>query len=291
MLARAQTGAVRARLEMLNPGASFVEVLVSTQGDRDTTTPLQSIGGAGVFTDALENALFAGEIDLAIHSLKDVPIESTPGLILAAIGSREDARDVLVAANGWTLETLPMGARVGTCSVRRSAQLQAARPDLTLLPLRGNIDTRVRQVATGAFDAIVLAAAGLHRLGMHSVITEYLELEQMLPAPGQGALAIQCRAEDHVTQAAIAPLDEPAVHQATDAERGVLEGFGGGYSAPIGAYAETRDNRLVVRAVICSPDGSAAVRVEGSGMVSEGRALGLTVAARAQAQGAELLFA
>ncbi|MBA2290817.1 MAG: hydroxymethylbilane synthase [Gemmatimonadales bacterium] len=288
-LARLQTGAVRARLEALHPGTSFVEVLVSTQGDRDTTTPLQAIGAPDLFTDALEGALSAGEIDLAVHSLKDVPLKAADGLILGAIGLREDARDVLVASNGWTLPSLPQGARVGTCSMRRSAQLKAVRPDLTLPPLRGNIDTRVRQVADGTFDAIVLAAAGLHRLGMHSVISQYLELEQMLPAPGQGALAIQCRADDHDTQSAIAPLDDQTVRQATAAERAVIEGIGG-YSAPVGAYAGIEGDSLVVRAAIYASDGRSAVRVQGSGNASDGRALGLTVAARAIALGAASLL-
>lgn len=288
-LARYQTGAVRARLEALHPGTCFVEVLLSTRGDRDTTTPLQAIGAPDLFTDALEGALSAGEIDLAVHSLKDVPLKATDGLILAAIGSREDARDVLVASNGWTLQSLPEGARVGTCSMRRSAQLQAVRPDLTPLSLRGNIDTRVRQVEDGTFDAIVVAAAGLHRLGMHSVITQYLELDQMLPAPGQGALAIQCRTDDHDTQSVIAPLDDQAVRQATAAERGVIEGIGG-YSAPVGAYASIEGANLVVRAAIYASDGHSAVRVQGSGIASDGRALGLTVAARAIALGAASLL-
>jgi hydroxymethylbilane synthase len=282
---------VRARLEALHPGATFTECLVTTDGDRDQATPLQAIGGQGVFTSALERALRAGEIDFAVHSLKDLPIEQSGDLSLAAIGSREDARDALVSRNKWTLASLPKGARVGTCSTRRSAQLKAIRPDFTLLPLRGNVDTRVRQVESGAFDAIVLAAAGLHRLGLHHVITQYLSLDEMLPAPGQGALAVQCRADDVRTCAIIAPLDEAAVRGATDAERGVLEGLGGGCSAPVAAYAETLDGGLSLRAVVASHDGQTMVRVDARGALANARALGLALAAQARAQGAGALIA
>lgn len=289
-LARTQSAMVRERLQAMCPAATFGEVLVTTGGDADRTTPLTRIGGEGVFTDALEHALREGEIDFAVHSLKDIPIHNGPDLVLAAIGAREDARDALVAQNGWTVASLPEGARVGTCSVRRTAQLRALRPDLEILPLRGNVDTRVRRVQSGAFDAIVLAVAGLHRLGMQSVITEYLSFEQMLPAPGQGALAIQCRANDADTQALLAPLDEQAVRGATDAERGVLEGLGGGCSAPVASHAEVHGTDLVVQAVVASADGRTIVRAEGSGAVTDGRQLGLSVAGLARARGAGALI-
>jgi hydroxymethylbilane synthase len=291
-LARTQSAAVRAQLEQLNPGATFTEVLLTSAGDSDTTSPLPSIGGEGIFVGALEHALRTGEIDLAVHSLKDVPIKPAPQLTLAAIASREDARDVLVSQNGWTLETLPRGARVGTCSLRRSAQLLAMRPDLTLLPLRGNVDTRVRQVRSGAFDAIVLAAAGLHRLGMFDAVTEYIPLEQMLPAPAQGALTVQCRADDTSMLAAIAPLNESLVRAATDAERGFLEGLGGGCTAPIAAYAIVdAPGRLHLRAVVASLDGKQLLKLEQTGDTNDGRALGLALAARANQQGAAELLA
>lgn len=288
-LARVQSGTVREHLAELHRGTTFAEVLVTTGGDRDATTPLPHIGGDGVFTDALEHALRAGEIDLAVHSLKDVPIKQASDLTIAAIGPREDARDALIARRGWTLATLPRGARVGTCSVRRTAQLLGRRPDLEILPLRGNVDTRVRQLQSGAFDAIVLAVAGLHRLGLHSVITEYLSLEQMLPAPGQGALAIQCRTDDGAARALLASLDDPEVRGATDAERGVLEGLGGGCSAPVACHAVVDGGRITVRAIVTSLDGRVVVRAEGEGPVHDGRGIGLAVAEIARARGASPL--
>jgi hydroxymethylbilane synthase len=291
-LARTQSAAVRAELEKLNPGATFTEVLLTSAGDADSISPLPSIGGEGIFVGELERALRADEIDLAVHSLKDVPIKEAERLTLAAIGSREDARDVLVSQNGWTLATLPHAARVGTCSLRRSAQLLAVRPDLMLFPLRGNVDSRVRQVRDGAFDAIVLAAAGLHRLGMHDAVAEYLPLDQMLPAPAQGALAVQCRADDLQTWSAIAPLNEAPVRAATDAERGFLEGLGGGCTAPIAAYAVfDAAGRLHLRTVVASPDGRRLLKLEDTGDETDGRALGLALAARARANGAAELLA
>jgi hydroxymethylbilane synthase len=290
-LARTQSAAVCAELEKLNPGSKFTEVLLTSAGDTDSTSPLPSIGGEGIFVGELERALRADEIDLAVHSLKDVPIKDAEKLTLAAIGSREDARDVLVSQNGWTLATLPRGARVGTCSLRRSAQLLAIRPDLTLFPLRGNVDSRVRQVREGKFDAIVLAAAGLHRLGMHDAVAEYLPLDQMLPAPAQGALTVQCRTDDLQTHAIIAPLNESSVRAATDAERGFLEGLGGGCTAPIAAYAVVdAPGRLHLRTVVASLDGRRLLKLEKAGDISEARALGLELAAHARTKGAvELL--
>jgi hydroxymethylbilane synthase len=173
-LARWQTRSVIAQLQAAWPELDCTERLYTTSGDQSPNRPLTEMGGAGVFTTELENALRAGEIDLAVHSLKDLPIQPAPGLALGAIGIRADARDVLVARDGWTLQTLPQGARVGTCSLRRSAQALAARPDLTILPLRGNVDTRIRKAHAGEYDAIVLAAAGVLRLGREAAISEYL---------------------------------------------------------------------------------------------------------------------
>ena len=176
----------------------------------------------------MERELFAGTIDYAVHSLKDVPVDPTPGLVLAAIGFREDPRDLLISPARWTLDSLPRGARVGTCSVRRSAQLLSHRPDLNILPLRGNVDTRVARVVGGEYDAIVLAAAGVSRLGLAAEISMPLPLDQVLPAPGQGALAVQCREDDMDVRERLSLLDDAALRRATDGERGFLEGLGGG---------------------------------------------------------------
>lgn len=272
-------------------GLGCEAVLISTEGDRTPDRPLPEIGGKGVFTEEIEAALREGTIDFAVHSLKDLPVEPSPGLCLAAIGMREDPRDVLIAREPWTLATLPPGARVGTCSTRRSAQLLAARPDLTMAPLRGNVDTRVRKALRGDYDAIVIAAAGVIRLGLADAIREALSLDVVMPAPGQGALAVQCREDDGATRQALAALDEPAVRAAVDAERAFLEGLGGGCQAPIAAYATADAWGVILRGVVASLEGARVVRVEGSAPVAGSRDLGLRLAREASQAGALALIA
>ncbi len=289
-LARFQTRLIADRLAAAAGGACEL-VLITTEGDLDTGTPLPEIGGKGVFTEALERALRAGEIDAAVHSLKDVPVEPAPGLCLAAIGAREDPRDVLIAREQWTLATLPAGATVGTCSTRRSAQLLAARPDLTMAPLRGNVDTRVAKALRGDYDAIMIAAAGVIRLGLADAIREYLRLDVVMPAPGQAALAVQCREDDAATWAALTALDEPAVRVAVEAERAFLEGLGGGCAAPIAAHADTAGARVTLKGVVASLDGAHVVRVSGDAATTEARTLGLDLAREALAVGAAPMIA
>src|SRR5574341_256991 len=216
-LARWQTQHVIQRLQADHPDLDCRIKLLTTSGDRIIDKPLPEIGGKGLFTEELEEALRAGEIDLAVHSLKDLPIDDTPGLTIGAVWAREDAREVLISPNKWMLNTLPNRARVGTSSVRRSAQLLAVRPDLSILPLRGNVDSRIRKVMQGDYDAIVLAAAGVLRLGLGEHITEYLPFEVMLPAPGQGALAVQCRESDVATRELLAAIDDPTTRAAVAA--------------------------------------------------------------------------
>jgi hydroxymethylbilane synthase len=284
-LARWQTDWVRARLQTAWPDLECQTRLFTTSGDRILNKPLPEIGGKGLFTEELENALRNGEIDLAVHSLKDLPIDDAPGLTLGAIPVREDARDVLISRNGWTLDTLPRGARVGTSSLRRSAQLLALRPDLTLLPLRGNVDTRIRKALQGDYDAIVLAAAGVLRLGLGEHITEYLPFEVMLPAPGQGAMAVQSRADDASVLELLRPLDDPAPRAAVTAERAFLKALGGGCSAPVAAYAISNPQSLIsMTGRVASPDGCRVIRV--SGVSADPIALGAELARKALAQDA-----
>lgn len=290
-LARLQTDLVSKALARIDPTIEFRSIEITTEGDRDLRTPLPEIGGKGVFTQELEQALHDGTIDLAVHSLKDVPVEPSVGLTLAAVGMREDPREVWISAKGWTLATLPIGARVGTCSTRRAAQLLVHRPDLQLAPLRGNVDTRVAKAQAGEFDAIVIAAAGVHRLGLTSAITEYLPLEIMLPAPGQGALAVQCRADDAAVLELLRGLDERNVRAATDAERGFLEGLGGGCAAPIAAFGRADEGRIHLEGLVLSLDGQRQIRLVWEGPATDGRRVGLRLAAEARAKGAEALLA
>lgn len=223
--------------DLLRGNGSEVELVeVTTHGDVNRA-PLAQIGGTGVFVSALRDALLAGEVDLAVHSLKDLPTAPADGLALAAVPEREDARDALVAAGGRTLAQLPAGARVGTGSPRRHALLLALRPDLEVVAIRGNVDTRVGFVTSGELDAVVLAAAGLARIGRSDEVSEFFDPGTFVPAPGQGALAVECRADDEEVRSALARLDAPAVRRAVAAERQVLASLEAGCSAPVGAHA------------------------------------------------------
>ena len=236
-----------------------------TQGDRRLDRPLPEIGGKGLFTAELEDALRNGVIDVAVHSLKDLPVEDSPGLTVGAIPSRVDVRDVLIAGPAWSLATLPQQARVGTSSLRRQAQLAAYRPDLRVEPIRGNVDTRLRKVLAGEYHAVVMAAAGLARLGLEAHIREWLDLALMLPAPGQGALGVQCRSDADLLNL-LAPLDDARTRAAVTAERRLLQELGGGCSVPIAALA-TLDGaaRITLIARVVSLDGRAMLTVTTAG--------------------------
>ncbi len=283
-LARWQSDWVKARLLADWPELACETKLFHTSGDKILDKPLPEIGGKGLFTEELENALRSGEIDIAVHSLKDLPIADVPGLAIGAIGEREDSRDVLISRHYHTLANLPPGARVGTSSLRRSAQLLAARPDLQILSLRGNVDTRIRKAMQGDYDAIVLAAAGVLRLGFSSHIAEYLSSDVMLPAPGQGAVAVQCRSDDAAARALLHPIDHAPTRSAVTAERAFLNGLGGGCSAPVAAYAQA--NRLI--GLVASKDGRRVIRVSGEG--DNPVVLGNELAQQALAQGAQELL-
>ena len=239
-------------------------VTYRTRGDKNLDAPLPSIGGKGIFTEALENALRRTEVDFAVHSLKDLPVVKAEGLAIGAITRREDHRDVLLSRGGSTIAQLPTGARVGTGSLRRRAQLLALRPDLQMVNIRGNVPTRIEKLLMddGSYDAIVLAAAGLNRLGLTAHINEILETTQMVSAAGQGALAIQCRS-DSDSLAFLKPLADVETANATAAERAFLSALGGGCSLPIGAYAVVMDSALHLWGRVTSIDGKQQIDVKG----------------------------
>jgi hydroxymethylbilane synthase len=250
--------------------------------------PLPEIGGKGLFTLELESALLNCEVDAAVHSLKDLPTQAAPGLETSVIPERGNACDVLICNNGYTLEDLPAGAVVGTSSLRRSALILSYRGDLSIHSIRGNVDTRIRKIRSGQYQAGILASAGIERLGLKEHITQYLPLDIMLPAPGQGALAVQCRAGDDRTLQLLDPLDHTPTHQAVTAERAFLAALGGGCSLPVGAYAEVRDGQINLRAVVAAPDGSQIMRFSASG--SQPLLLGERLAKQALEEGAGDIF-
>lgn len=298
-LAMAQASGVA---EALRARGREVELVgVTTEGDRSARagTPLADAGGMGVFVAELRLRLLAGDVDLVVHSLKDLPTAPADGLVIAAIPPREDPRDALVSGDGRSLADLPSGARVGTGSPRRAAQLRAARPDLDVQPLRGNVDTRLRKVAEGELDAIVVAAAGLARLGRLAEASELLDPASMLPAPGQGALAVECRAADLEAQSplsqAISSLDDGATRAAVTAERALLAELEAGCTAPVGALARVESGsddvngdavNLHLVAAVVSVDGATAIRRSGSGPVAQPLELGRRLAAELLAAGA-----
>jgi len=269
-LAIIQSQLVISELAKTHPHLQFELLAITTTGDRRKHTPLEELGGVGVFVKELEDALSKRRIDLAVHSLKDMPTETPEGFRLAAVTERADPRDALVSSLGKLAE-LPPGARVGTGSQRRAVQLLAQRPDLEVRPLRGNVDTRLGKVSSGELDAIVLAAAGLVRLGLESVITEYLPPEVFVPAVGQGALGIEVRAEDDETAEMVGRVNHEASWLGVTSERAFLESLGGGCRVPIGALATVEDTRLHLMGMVADPIGGEILyaEVEGSALAPE----------------------
>ncbi len=288
LLATTQSGHVADLIrERLGREVELVEI--TTEGDTNTA-PLATMGGTGVFVSALRDALLRGEVDVAVHSLKDLPTTPADGISLVATPTREDPRDVVVARDGLTLGELPAGSRVGTGSPRRAAQLEALGLGVEIVEIRGNVDTRIGKVTSGDYDAVLLARAGLARLGRVDEATEVLDPLQMLPAPGQGALAIECRADDTDLCAELAVLDDRATRAAVTAERAVLATLEAGCSAPLGALAEVVEgddgDELWIRAVVMSPDGSLSIRKSATGAVDDAAATGNRLASEMLADGA-----
>jgi hydroxymethylbilane synthase len=287
-LARWQTGYIIQNLQSKWRDLVCKEQIISTRGDQVLDISLPEIGGKGLFTYELETALKDGRVHAAVHSLKDLPTEEPPGLEIGAIPERADPRDVLICPAGKSLDELPAGSVIGTDSNRRRAQLLAYRPDLEVSPIRGNVDTRIRKTIKGEYDAIILAAAGVTRLGMQEHITQYLPLEVMLPAPGQGALAVQCRAGDGETLGLLQAIDDPETRLAVSAERAFLSVLGGGCSLPVGALAVVEISKILLYGVVGAPDGSRHTRFSMSG--SDPVELGRSLARIALDQGARDFF-
>ncbi len=291
-LATWQSHHVAARLREAFPELSVAVHFFETQGDRITDKPLPQIGGKGLFTAELERALLTGEADVAVHSLKDLPTDMASEFAIGAVPERASVYDVLISRAGYTLETLPIGATVGTSSLRRSAQLKAVRPDLNIQSLRGNVPTRVQKAlaADSIYDAIVLAEAGLDRLAMRDSITEQLSLIVMLPAPAQGALGIQCRADDAATLTKLARLDHAPTRAAVDAERSFLNTLDAGCRLPVAALAHHEDISLHLTGRVISLDGSKTITVEAFAHVIEAVQLGRSLAWGAITRGADVLL-
>jgi hydroxymethylbilane synthase len=286
-LARWQAEWVAQTLYALTPGLEVSLVEIKTLGDRDRNSPLANIGGSGVFTKEIQRALSESQIDVAVHSLKDLPTKGPEDLILAAVPAREDPADALVSPAFQTIECLPPGAQVGTSSLRRQAQLLHLRNDLKIVNLRGNVETRLNHALDGRLDAVVLAVAGLARLGLKGHMTERLGPPMFLPAVGQGALGIECRRADASTRALLEPLNDPATHRATFAERSALAELEGGCIIPLGAWAREAADGLSLDAAVFSLDGRERISAAASGPVSEAVDLGRKVAQILRERGVE----
>lgn len=287
-LARWQTQWVINALQNIFPNLECEEKVITTQGDKILDKPLPEIGGKGVFTQELESELLNGDVHCAVHSLKDLPVENPVGLTIGCIPIRAEVRDALISRNGYTLATLPNGASIGTSSLRRAAQIHSLRPEMKTESLRGNVDTRLRKALDGQYDAIILAGAGLTRLGLDSHVTDWLSLDVMLPAPGQGALAVQCRVDDEVTLALLSKLEDQATRKAVTAERAFLQGLGGGCAVPVAAFAQVESqtsNVIQLTGLVISEDGKTVVKVTDDGM--DALELGKKLSQQAITQGAD----
>lgn len=282
-LALAQAGLIRDSLKAFYPELDLEIKTIKTLGDKILDVALSKIGDKGLFTKEIEEALLRGEIDIAVHSMKDLPTQLPQGLKIAAVTKREDPRDALVSMRGFTLKTLPKGSNVGTSSLRRRAQLLHARNDLNVSDLRGNLDTRLNKLESGSYDAVILAYAGIKRLGAltaRKLKLSVISIEEMLPQAGQGALGIEIREDDTRADSLVKVLDEPDFHISIDAERALLSGLEGGCQVPIGVYAYVDDDRIFVKAGVFSLDGRVAVRDEISGAKKDARILGQELAER-----------
>ncbi|MBI4308287.1 MAG: hydroxymethylbilane synthase [Chloroflexi bacterium] len=289
-LAMRQTQIVLDLLAQHHPGVRLDVVGIKTRGDVQQSAPLESLG-RGVFVKEIEAALLRGEIDLAVHSLKDMPTDPTPGLAIVAYPPRDDPRDALISRHNLPLERLPPGARVGTSSSRRAAQVLAIRPDVVARPLRGNVDTRLRKALTREYDAIVIAAAGVLRLGLGERITQYLAPEVCLPEAGQGALAVQARADDGEATRLLSAIDDVATRQAVVAERAVVSALGGGCRVPIAALAQVKGEMLEAQGLVASADGRRLVRARALGRREAPEAVGRELALKLLEMGAKDVLA
>lgn len=290
VLARWQAEWVKARLQAAHPGLEVSLTIIKTTGDKILDVPLAKVGGKGLFVKEIEEALLARTVDLAVHSMKDVPTALPEALHVAAVPRREDPLDALISRDSVPLAKLPSGATIGTSSLRRQSQLLAHRPDLNMVTLRGNLDTRLRKVADGAMDAIVLAAAGLRRLGWADRITELLTPSVCLPAIGQGALGIECRRADDRVNALVRALDDPDTHACVSAERAFLTRLEGGCQVPIGAHATLDGNRLTLDGLIADVRGERVLRDRITGGRDDGSRLGRELAEGLLARGGEAIL-
>ena len=282
---------VKAQLEHFHDDVRVELVPMSTQGDIILDTPLAKIGGKGLFVKELEQAMLDGRADIAVHSMKDVPVEFPDDLELHVICEREDPRDAFVSNNFANIDALPQGAIVGTSSLRRQCQIRALRPDLEIRDLRGNVNTRLAKLDSGQYDAIILAAAGLIRLKMGERIRDFIEPEVSLPANGQGAVGIECRIDDEVTKALLAPLEHSETRIRVNAERAMNRHLEGGCQVPIGAYALVDGEQVHLRGLVGAIDGSEILRDEISGHVDNAEKLGIELAKKLLAQGADKILA
>ena len=290
-LALWQANFIKNRLEDLYPQIKIKLISMVTKGDVILDTPLAKIGGKGLFVKELENALLEKCADIAVHSMKDVPMQFPKGLSLSVICKREDPRDAFVSNKYQSLDELPQGSIVGTSSLRRQCQLKQLRPDLDIRSLRGNVGTRLTKLDNGDYDAIILAAAGLIRLGMPNRITSFIETAQFLPAAGQGAVGIECRTDDAAVQALLAPLADPETTACVLAERAMNAHLQGGCQVPIGGYAVLENGHIYLRALVGALDGSKIIYAEGKNTLENAEILGVQIAEKLLAQGADRILA
>jgi hydroxymethylbilane synthase len=289
-LALCQSEWFQSKIQEVAPEVRVTLRKIQTSGDKIVDVPLAKIGGKGLFVKEIEDALLACDIDFAVHSMKDVPAQLPDGLDILCVPPREDARDAFISREGCSFQSLPIGATVGTASLRRQAQLLHARPDLKITMLRGNLDTRLRKLKEGQFDAIILAAAGLHRLGWAQTITEYLSPILSLPAIGQGALGIEGRANDDFVRSILLRLNDQATHTTVTAERAFLYRLEGGCQVPIAAHATLFDNDLVLEGLVASVDGKTVIRDQITGTHQEAYSLGVQLADRLLSRGGDKIL-